>query len=58
MKFDGEAITELLKAWRKLGQNHAMFMASASEEHGDSAYVFDRVSGETLQFVSPEGMRN
>jgi hypothetical protein len=58
MKFTGEEIMSLLATWRKLGQNHAMFMASASEEHGDSAYVFDRVSGETLQFVSPEGMRN
>jgi hypothetical protein len=52
MKFDGDAIMNLLATWRRMGRK-TTFNAN---EHG--AYVFDRKTGETLQFVTPEGMRN
>ena len=42
----------LLATWKKLGKE-AVFVAG---EFG--AYIHARKTGETLQFVTPEGMRN
>jgi hypothetical protein len=53
LKFDGEQIMALLMAWRKLGKR-ATFVADSC----GSAYVFNQKGGETLQFVTPEGMCN
>jgi hypothetical protein len=52
MRFDGEQITSLLAAWRRLGKD-SVFTAS-----DEVAYIYDRKDGTTLQIVTPEGMRN
>lgn len=52
MSFDGEQIAALQAAWRALGKK-AVFVATET-----GAYLYDAKNGETLQFVTPEGMRN
>jgi hypothetical protein len=52
MKFNSEDILALLKTWKHMGRQ-ATFVANEA-----GAYVFDSKNGETLQFVTPEGMRN
>lgn len=52
MKFEGKDIVALLAAWREQG-HRPVFVAGEC-----GAYVYDQRTGNTLQFVSPEGMRN
>lgn len=53
MKFDGERVMSLLAAWATQIKGTPVFVCN-----GHAAYVYDKSTGVTLQFVTPEGMTN
>lgn len=53
MSFTGDQIMALLATWKKLGKS-AVFVANEPK----LAYVYDEKDGTTLQWITPERMRN